>query len=51
MFEEMDDALTLAVSDDKVGAVILSGKGVHFSSGHDSGISEEMYDCKETTRY
>ncbi len=47
MLEEMDDALTLAVQDDKVGVIILSGTGEHFSSGHDLGTPEEMADRKE----
>lgn len=47
MREEMDDAFARAVADDEVGAIILSGAGEHFSSGHDLGTPEEMADRKE----
>ena len=47
MREEVDDAFTRAVEDDKVGAIVLSGAGEHFSSGHDLGTPEEMADRQE----
>lgn len=39
--EEMDDAFDRAVADDDVGAIVLSGAGEHFSSGHDIGTKED----------
>jgi len=47
MREEMDDAFTRAAEDDEVGAIVLSGAGEHFSSGHDLGTPEEMADRQE----
>jgi len=47
MREEMDDALDRAAEDDEVGAIVLSGAGEHFSSGHDLGTPEEMTDREE----
>ena len=47
MREEMDDAFTRAVEDDEVGAIVLSGAGDHFSSGHDLGTPEEMAERQE----
>lgn len=44
MREEMDDAFVRAAEDDGVGALVLSGAGEHFSSGHDVGTPEEMAD-------
>ena len=41
MREEMDDAFARAMEDDVVGAVVLSGAGDHFSSGHDIGTPED----------
>jgi enoyl-CoA hydratase len=41
MREEMDDAFHRAASDDKVGAIVLSGAGSHFSAGHDIGTPED----------
>lgn len=40
--EEMDDAFDRAVADDDVGAIVLSGAGEHFSSGHDIGTKEDV---------
>lgn len=39
--EEMDDAFNRAVDDEKVGAIVLSGNGKHFSVGHDIGTKED----------
>lgn len=47
MREEMDDALDRAAEDNEVGAIVLSGAGEHFSSGHDLGTPEEMTDREE----
>ena len=47
MREEMDDAFVRATEDDEVGAIILSGEGKHFSSGHDLGTPEEMAEREE----
>lgn len=47
MREEMDDAFARAVEDDEVGAIVLSGAGDHFSSGHDLGTPEEMAERQE----
>jgi enoyl-CoA hydratase len=47
MREEMDDAFNRAVEDDEVGAIVLSGMGDHFSSGHDLGTPEEMDERQE----
>ena len=47
MREEMDDAFARAVEDDKVGVIVLSGAGEHFSSGHDLGTPEEIADRQE----
>lgn len=33
----LDDAFQRAVNDDSVGAIVLGGKGKHFSAGHDIG--------------
>ena len=33
----LDDAFQRAVNDDAVGAIVLGGKGKHFSAGHDIG--------------
>ena len=38
---EMDDAFERAVADDAVGAIVLSGEGKHFSTGHDLGTEED----------
>jgi len=38
---EMDDAFKRAVADDEVGAIVLSGEGKHFSTGHDLGTKED----------
>lgn len=42
--EEMDKAFDLAMDNDDVRVVILSGAGDHFSSGHDIGTPEEKAD-------
>lgn len=42
MREEMDDAFNRAVADNQVGAIVLSGLGDHFSSGHDLGTKEDV---------
>jgi len=47
MREEMDDAFAQAAEDDDVGAIVLSGAGDHFSSGHDLGTPEETADRQE----
>ena len=44
MLEEMDTAFQCAVEDRDVRAIILSGEGEHFSSGHDLGTQEESED-------
>jgi enoyl-CoA hydratase len=44
MREEMDDAFARAIEDDAVGAVVLSGAGEHFSSGHDIGTEDDQAD-------
>ncbi len=44
MREEMDDAFARAAADDTVGAIVLSGRGKHFSAGHDIGTAEELAD-------
>lgn len=46
MFEEMEDAFNRSVQDEGVGAIVLSGAGDHFSSGHDLGTPEEIADRK-----
>jgi enoyl-CoA hydratase len=47
LLEELDDAFTQAVADDNVRAIVLSGEGDNFSSGHDLGTPEEMADRRE----
>jgi len=47
MREEMDDAFARAAEDDGVGAIVLSGEGKHFSSGHDLGTPEELAEREE----
>jgi enoyl-CoA hydratase len=44
LLEEMDDAFAAANADDDVRVIVLSGRGEHFSSGHDLGTSEEKED-------
>ena len=46
LLEEMDDAFNVANADDDVRVIILSGKGEHFSSGHDLGTPDEKADAK-----
>ena len=48
MRDEMDDAFAKAAEDDQVGAIVLSGAGKHFSSGHDLGTPEELAERQET---
>ncbi|HVA77086.1 MAG TPA: enoyl-CoA hydratase-related protein [Candidatus Binataceae bacterium] len=45
LLEEMDDAFADANDDDEIRVVVLSGKGEHFSSGHDLGTPEEKADA------
>jgi enoyl-CoA hydratase len=40
LLKELDEAFDRAIADDKVGAIVLMGRGKHFSSGHD--ISPEV---------
>jgi enoyl-CoA hydratase len=47
MIEEMDEAFEKASKDEAVKVIVLSGKGDHFSAGHDLGTPEETAD-KET---
>lgn len=47
LLDEMDDAFQIAAADDEVRVIILSGKGEHFSSGHDLGTPEEEADRVE----
>jgi enoyl-CoA hydratase len=44
LLEELDDAFTRAAADNEVRVIVLSGKGDHFSSGHDLGTPEELAD-------
>ena len=44
LLEEMDSAFTDANADDNVRAIILSGAGDNFCSGHDLGTPEEKED-------
>lgn len=44
MIEEMDDAFRAAAEDEQVHVIVLSGKGDHFSAGHDLGTPEEIAD-------
>lgn len=44
MIEEMDHAFAAAAEDDEVRVIVLSGKGAHFSTGHDLGTPEEIED-------
>jgi len=46
LLEEMDDAFADANADDDIRVIVLSGKGEHFSSGHDLGTPEEKADAK-----
>lgn len=50
MREEMDHAFTKAMEDDSVGCVVLSGKGEHFSVGHDIGTEEDLKWCEEENK-
>ncbi|HUY29026.1 MAG TPA: enoyl-CoA hydratase-related protein [Candidatus Binataceae bacterium] len=45
LLEEMDDAFTDASDDDEIRVIVLSGRGEHFSSGHDLGTPEEKADA------
>ncbi|MBW2060792.1 MAG: enoyl-CoA hydratase/isomerase family protein [Deltaproteobacteria bacterium] len=40
--EEMEDAFNRAVADEEIGAIVLSGTGQHFSSGHDISTPEDV---------
>jgi enoyl-CoA hydratase len=44
MIEEMDRAFIESTEDEAVKVIILSGKGDHFSAGHDLGTPEELED-------
>jgi enoyl-CoA hydratase len=44
MIEEMDRAFVEATEDEAVRVIVLSGKGEHFSAGHDLGTPEELQD-------
>ncbi len=44
MIEEMDRAFIAATEDEAVKVIVLSGKGDHFSAGHDLGTPEEIAD-------
>ncbi len=46
LLEEMDDAFAAADADDDVRVIVLSGRGEHFSAGHDLGSPEEKDDQK-----
>jgi enoyl-CoA hydratase len=46
LLEEMDDAFAAANADDDVRVIVLSGRGEHFSAGHDLGSPEEKDDQK-----
>jgi enoyl-CoA hydratase len=45
LLEEMDEAFNAANEDDDVRVIILSGKGEHFSAGHDLGSPDEKEDA------
>jgi enoyl-CoA hydratase len=44
LLEELDDALSEAMTDHTVRVVVLFGAGEHWSSGHDIGTKEEKAD-------
>lgn len=44
MLDELDAAFEQAAADDDVRAVVLTGNGTSFSSGHDLGTTEEQAD-------
>ncbi|MBL7166079.1 MAG: enoyl-CoA hydratase/isomerase family protein [Dehalococcoidales bacterium] len=44
MREELDDAFARAMEDEEVGALVLSGAGDHFCSGHDISTHEDQED-------
>ncbi len=44
LLEELDDALSQAMADHEVRAVVLFGAGDNWSSGHDIGTKEEIAD-------
>jgi enoyl-CoA hydratase len=46
----LDAAFTRALDDDDVGAIVLTGNGKHFSSGHDMGTPERNQWQKDTGR-
>ncbi len=47
LLEEMDEAFNDANADDDIRVIILSGKGDHFSSGHDLGTPDEKADSEK----
>ena len=47
LLEEMDDAFNQANADEDVRVIILSGRGEHFSSGHDLGTPDEKTDAQQ----
>ena len=47
LLEEMDDAFNAANADDDIRVIILSGKGEHFSAGHDLGSPDEKADAEK----
>jgi enoyl-CoA hydratase len=46
LLEEMDDAFSDANADDEIRVIVLSGRGDHFSSGHDLGTPDEKEDAR-----
>ena len=47
LLDELDAALDRAMADDEVAVVVLSGRGEHFSSGHDLGTPEHRSDLEQ----
>jgi enoyl-CoA hydratase len=50
LLDEMDQAFQLAVNDNDIRVIVLSGEGKSFSAGHDLGTPDELED-KETRNY
>ena len=46
LLDQLDAALDQAMADDSVAVVVLSGRGEHFSSGHDLGTPEHLADLE-----
>ncbi len=46
LLDELDAALDRAIADESVAVVVLSGRGEHFSSGHDLGTPEHRADLE-----